>query len=59
MTMLEEKRKINIAHDRLMAHVFFGGKVPDVDEEAERNTPTPGIDMPVNSLEVDWLSRRQ
>jgi hypothetical protein len=57
--MLEENRKLRVSRDRLFAHLFFGGKIEDIDDEIEKNTPVPGIDYPADVLKVDWLSRRQ
>lgn len=49
---------MDVARDRLFAHVFWGGEVPDIDsEEDERGVP--GVDFPVEVNAVDWISRRR
>jgi len=57
--MLEQKRRLNVARDRLLAHIMAGGKIDEIDEESERNAPVIGIDCPVDVTRVDWLNRRQ
>lgn len=56
--MLDQKRRLDVARDRLLAHIMAGGKIDDIDVE-DRDAPVPGIDCPVNAAQVDWLNRRQ
>lgn len=46
--MLQEKKRIDAAKYRLQAYLFFGGKLPELDDEEEREG-IPGVDYPDDS----------
>jgi len=46
--MMEEKRKLDIARDRMLVHILCGGKIDDVDDEPSR-AGIPGVDYPATN----------
>ena len=45
MAMLDEKRKMDVAKDRLLVHILCGGEVEE-DEQPGKPKGIPGVDFP-------------